>query len=336
MMSCCKVNRNARGTCQQTGARHLAPRISSSVRHRISHSLRYLLSTGLLLATLAAQASQDKLHEQGEFILRAAGCVGCHTDVDNDGALLAGGRALKTPFGTFYSPNITPDPKYGIGTWNDTDFVRALTQGIAPDGSHYYPVFPYTAYTRMRRDDILALKAYLFSLPPVERDNKAHDLPWYMSSRYLNWVWNLFNFTPGEYTTRTDRSSQWNRGAYLALAIGHCAECHTRRDLLGGLDHEMLYAGTKSGPEGEVVPNITSHKTTGIGRWSEDDLAYFLETGATPGGDYTGGLMAEVVDDGLRYLTQDDRRALARYIHTLSPIDHAVKRNKKKRRGEFD
>ena len=336
MMSCSKVSRNARGTCQQTDAKYLTPQTSSPVQHCIGGSLRYLLSTGLLLVTLTAQASQDKLLERGEFIFRAAGCAGCHTDVDNDGALLAGGRAQKTPFGTFYSPNITPDPKYGIGAWNDTDFVRALTQGLAPDGSHYYPVFPYTSYTRMRRDDILALKAYLFTLPPVEQDNKAHDLPWYMSSRYLNWVWNLFNFTPGEYKMRTDRSSQWNRGAYLALAIGHCAECHTRRDLLGGLDHEMLYAGTKSGPEGEVVPNITSHKGTGIGRWSEDDLAYFLETGATPGGDYTGGLMAEIVDDGLRHLTQDDLRALARYIHTLSPIEHAVKRKKKRKRGEFD
>jgi mono/diheme cytochrome c family protein len=302
----------------------------------VAIKLRNLVGMGLLLATLTGQAAQDDLLKRGEYVFRASGCAGCHTDTDNDGPLLAGGRALQTPFGTFYSPNITPDSKYGIGSWNDADFIRALALGIAPDGSYYYPAFPYTSYTRMRRNDIIALKAYLFTLPPVEKKNKPHNLPWYLNKRYLNWVWNLFNFTPGEFQTRPERSSQWNRGAYLSLAMAHCAECHSPRDFMGGLNEEQLYAGTKGGPEGEVVPNITPHKNTGIGRWSEDDLIYFLETGATPGGDYTASLMAEVIDEGLRYLTKEDLQAIARYIHTLPPIEHAVKLKKRKKRGEFD
>ncbi len=214
--------------------------------------------------------------------------------------------------------------------------MRALTAGIAPDGSYYYPVFPYTAYTKMQRDDILALKTYLFSQKPVAQPNKPHELPWYMRYRLINWAWNLLNFSAGEFSSEPKQSSSLNRGAYLSKALAHCAECHTPRNLIGGLQHDMLYAGTKNGPDGEVVPNITPDRKTGIGRWSKDDVVYFLETGATPGGDYTGGLMAEVVDNGLQHLSQEDLKAIADYIQSLKPIEHAVKRRKKKKRGEFD
>jgi mono/diheme cytochrome c family protein len=249
---------------------------------------------------------------------------------------LAGGRAFNTPFGSFFSPNITPHPDYGIGNWSDAQFVQALSEGVAPDGSHYYPVFPYPSYTLMQTEDLLALKAYLFSLPAVAQPNKAHDLPWYMSYRLLNWVWNLVYFEQGSYQQSPNHSTQWNRGAYLSLAMAHCAECHTPRNVLGALDHEQFNAGARDGPEDEVIPNITPHKKTGIGRWSEDDLVYFLETGATPSGDYTGGLMAEVIDEGLSHLTEQDLRAIAHYVLSLTPIDNAIKRRKKKRRGEFD
>ena len=289
----------------------------------------------LLLLPLSGGGSQDPLIKQGEFVFRGAGCAGCHTDVDHDGHFLAGGRAIGTPFGTFYSPNITPDLKTGIGNWSNEDFIRALTEGVSPDGSHYYPVFPYTAYTRMYEEDILALKAYLFTVPPVAQPNKPHELPWYMRSHYVNWLWKLINFSSGEYQPQEDRSKQWNRGAYLAVALAHCAECHSPRNLIGALDQTRLNAGTRDGPDGEVVPNITPDKRTGIGRWSEDDLAYFLETGATPKGDYTGSLMAEVIDEGLRYLPPEDHQAIAHYIRTLPPIEHAVKRKKNKKR-EFD
>lgn len=289
-----------------------------------------------MLAPVVGWGSQEQLIKQGEYVLRIAGCAGCHTDVDRGGASLAGGRAISTPFGAFYSPNITPDRSTGIGAWSDEDFIRALTEGISPDGRHYYPVFPYTSYTRMRKTDIRALKAYLFTVSPVVQPNKTHDLPWYMSSHYVNWVWKFINFYPGEYQPQVERTDQWNRGAYLATALAHCAECHSPRNFLGALDPARLNAGTQAGPDNEVVPNITADKKTGIGRWSQDDLVYFLETGATPEGDYTGSLMAEVIDEGLRYLTPEDRKSIALYIRTLPPIEHAVKRKKKKQRNEFD
>jgi mono/diheme cytochrome c family protein len=188
----------------------------------------------------------------------------------------------------------------------------------------------------MQTEDLLALKAYLFSVPAVDKPNKTHDLPWFMSYRLLNWAWNLMYFEQGSYQQSPNHSAQWNRGAYLSLAMAHCAECHTPRNVLGALNYEQFNAGTQNGPDGEVISNITPHKKTGIGRWSEDDLVYFLETGATPSGDYTGGLMAEVIDEGLSYLSAQDLRAIANYISSLTPIDHAVKRRDKKRRGEFD
>ena len=271
---------------------------------------------------------------RGEYLFRAAGCASCHTDVDNEGPYLAGGRAIKTPFGIFYTPNITPHPAYGIGQWNDDEFVRALTEGVAPDGRYYYPVFPYTAYTRLHKDDVLAIKAYLFTQPAVARPNRSHELSWYLQNRYVNWIWNQMYFSPGEFRSRPDRTAAWNRGAYLVLAAAHCAECHTPRNRLGALNTQMLYAGTRNGPEGEVIPNITPDKKTGIGRWSKDDLSYYLETGGKPDGDYAGSLMAEVIDNGLRFLSKQDLQAIAHYILSLPPVEHAVRR--KKKRGEFD
>ena len=293
----------------------------------------------LALITSAAYCADAEQVQHGEYMLRAGGCVACHTDADNNGPFLAGGRRFETPFGIFYSPNITPHPTHGLGRWTEEDFLRAMSEGIAPDGDHYYPVFPYTSYTRMRPQDVRALWAYLSTVEPAASPNKRHEVPWYLAWRGMNWAWNLLNFEFGPLPARAERGTAWNRGAYLAEALGHCGECHTPRDGLGGLDEKMHYAGTKTGPEGKVVPNITPERNTGIGRWSLDDLVYFLESGGTPDGDYTGGLMAEVIDDNLVYLTATDRLALAIYLRSLPPIEHQVrKREKKKRRarGEFD
>ncbi len=290
----------------------------------------------MVLWSVAGLCSEAERIKQGEYIFRAAGCAGCHTDADHDGAFLAGGRALETEFGTFYTSNITPHPDFGIGRWSEEDFLRALTEGISPEGKHYYPTFPYPSYTRMSREDILALWAYLRTVPAAPRPNQAHELPWYLGNHYINLLWKLIYFNAGEYKPQANRSSQWNRGSYLSQALSHCSECHTPRSILGALDQERLNAGTKNGPGGEVIPNITPDRKTGIGRWTEDDLAYFLETGATPDGDYTANLMAEVIDEGLQYLNQQDLRAIAHYILSLPPVEHAVKRRKKKRRGEFD
>ncbi len=246
--------------------------------------------------------------------------------MDNNGSPLAGGRALQTPFGTFYSPNITPHPVHGIGGWSDDDFVRALRKGIAPDGSHYYPSFPYTSYTRMRREDMLAIKAYLFSLEPVDRPNRPHDLPWFVSFRQLLWFWKVKYFDEGEFVEDASRPAAWNRGVYLVTALGHCAECHSPRNRLGAIDPGMRLAGTRNGPSGEAVPNITPDAETGIGGWPQSDLIYFLQTGATPDGDYTGGEMAEVIDEGLSRLDRSDLEAMAEFLRSVPAVTNLVER----------
>lgn len=270
-----------------------------------------------------AGASED-LQKRGAYVLRASGCVTCHTDEENGGAFLAGGRALATPFGTFYSPNITFDREHGIGAWGEKDFHRALRHGVAPDGSSYYPVFPYTTYTRMRREDMHALWVYLGSVPTSARVNTPHDLVWYMGSRIANRAWKFLFFRPGVYHRDSRRSKEWNRGAYLVTAMAHCGECHTSRTVFGNVKIDRAYAGTKHGPEGESVPNITPDKETGIGDWDRSELTDFLSEGLLPDGDYAGGAMADVVDDGLAHLEPADIDAIAEYIESLKPIHNQV------------
>lgn len=274
----------------------------------------------------AAEVSADlaQLRQRGAYVLRASGCVTCHTDEENKGQLLAGGRALETPFGTFYSPNITFDRKHGIGAWQAQDFFRALRHGVAPNGSSYYPVFPYTSYTHMRREDMFALWAHLASVPTSARENTPHELVWYMRFRVANRMWKLLFFEPGVFQPDDKRSKSWNRGAYLAKAMAYCGECHTPRTSLGNLDNDLAYAGAKNGPEGESVPNITPDKKTGIGDWSRSEIVEYLSEGLLPDGDYAGGLMADVIDDGLAYLTQEDLQAIADYIMTLPAIRHEI------------
>ncbi|MBI3546903.1 MAG: cytochrome c [Gammaproteobacteria bacterium] len=296
---------------------------------------RWIAAILLAGAVSIVEAAPDSV-KQGEYIFRAAGCVTCHTDDKNKSSLLAGGRALKTVFGVFYTPNITPDPQYGIGRWSDEDFIRALRLGVSPRGEQYYPAFPYTSYTRLTDDDLRALKAYLFSVKPVAQPNKSHDLVWYVRFRPALAVWKKLFFTPGAYQVRTDKPASWNRGAYLA-AVAHCAECHTPRGVLGNLQQAKLYSGTRDGPENAVVPNITPDKKTGIGRWSRSDLTYYLATGATPDGDYAGDLMADVIDNGLRYLRKDDVQAIAEYIQSLPAFENPLTKQKNnKKKSEFD
>ena len=164
---------------------------------------------------------------RGEYVFHAAGCVGCHTVKLGKRALLAGGRTLKTPFGVFHSPNITPDAEHGIGTWSEADFVRAMRFGVAPDGSHYFPVFPYTSYTRMTDDDLRGLWVYIRSLPPVGQKNKPHQVKPPFGWRFLVAFWKWLYFTLGPFRPDPARSAAWNRGAYLVDVLGHCGECHT-------------------------------------------------------------------------------------------------------------
>ena len=273
----------------------------------------------LLLFTAAGPLwANDALIKKGEYLVRAAGCVSCHTDHENGGVFLAGRRALLTPFGTFYSPNITSHPQHGIGRWSDNDFLQALRSGIAPDGSHYYPAFPYTSYTQLRDGDVRAMAAFLRTVKSAAVDNREHELPWYLFRRVII-IWKWLFFEPTEFTEMPDKGAEYNRGAYL-IAIGHCSECHTPRNGFGALDSTRYLAGVRDGAEGGAVPNITPDRSTGLGKWSEDDLVYFLETGALPDGDYTGSSMAEVVDDGTSHLSSEDLQAMAVYLKSLPAV----------------
>lgn len=292
---------------------------------------RSLLLSLCLSVSASALAADADLVKRGEYVFHAAGCNACHTDKKHHGALLAGGVRVTTPFGVFYTPNITPDPKYGIGRWSDADFERAVREGISPEGKNYYPVFPYPAYTHMTDADLAALKAYIFSRPPVAQPNKPHALRWYIRFRPLIGIWKWLYFHPGRFVPDPARSAVWNRGAYLATALTHCGQCHTPRNALGGPMTALRFAGTKDGPDGAVIPNITPDKETGIGGWSRSDLVTYLQTGQTPDGDFAGGLMAEVIDNSTSRLTKTDVDAIAEYVHSLPPIVHSVRGHKKKK-----
>ena len=283
-----------------------------------------ILALILGLSVTPAVGQEGTAVERGAYVFRAAGGCSCHTDVKNDGAFMAGGRPIATPFGTIYSTNITPDPETGIGAWSDEDFLRAMTQGVGPSGKQYFPVFPYTSFTRMSRRDVLDLKAYLFSIDPVVQANRPHELQAPFGWRIGVRAWKLLYFRPGPMTPDPARSAEWNRGAYLSRALGHCEECHTPRNLFGGLRKDRGYAGTVDGPDGELAPNITPDPDTGIGSWSSADLVWFLQMGLKPDGDDTQGLMSELIETGYSHLGEDDLEAIAAYILSLLPIRHKV------------
>jgi mono/diheme cytochrome c family protein len=271
-----------------------------------------------LLPVLGLPAAADAV-SQGAYLANAADCEDCHTDREHGGRPYAGGRALATPFGTFYSPNITPDPETGIGRWSYKDFLRALRDGVRPDGANYFPVFPYPSFTKISDADVQAIKAYLFSLPPVRQANRAHDVPFPFSWRFLQTIWKLLFFTPGPFRPTPDRSEAYNRGAYLVTALAHCGECHTPRNWFGATEPDRFLAGNPHGPNGKPVPNITPDPQTGIGDWTEEDIATLLKTGQTPEFDFVGGAMGEVVRNTSR-LDDEDRRAIAVYLKSVPPI----------------
>ncbi|MGE0735224.1 MAG: c-type cytochrome [Alphaproteobacteria bacterium] len=255
---------------------------------------------------------------RGEQIFLLAGCASCHTDTKENAPPLAGGRQLKTEFGVFVAPNITPDPATGIGKWTDIDFVRAMTQGLSPTGKHYYPSFPYTSYTRMPVQDILDLKAYLDTVKPVSNKTAAHELSFPYSIRYGVGFWKLAFFDNRRFVPAPGKPESLNRGAYLATGPGHCIECHSPRNFAGAIEKDRAFSGTKKAPEGGKVPNITPHPETGIGKWSESDMLEFLKSGLTPGGDITGGTMGEVIKNTSKW-DEADRKAVVEYLRSLPP-----------------
>jgi mono/diheme cytochrome c family protein len=269
------------------------------------------------LACIGPAAAQDAV-QRGEYLVHAGGCVSCHTVPG--GLPFAGGRALATPFGTFYSPNITPDPETGIGRWTDAQFLRALREGRRPDGASYFPVFPYPSFTNISDADVLAVKAYLFSLKPARQTNRAHDVALPFSWRFLQNGWRSLFFREGPFRADPSHDAAYNRGAYLVTALAHCGECHTPRNMLGAVKPTLALAGTRDGPDGQTVPNITPDRATGIGAWDSDDIVTLLKTGRTPEESAVKGAMREAVQDGLRFLTDADLRAIAAYLLAQKPV----------------
>ncbi len=261
----------------------------------------------------------------GETMFNIGGCASCHAvpneDADKvDRTRLGGGLALKTPFGTFYVPNISPDPKDGIGAWTEANFVTALWKGTSPRGANLYPAFPYTSYQHMELDDIRDLFAYLKTLPPVAGKVRRHDLKFPFDNRRLIGVWKRLFLHGGPYVPDPSKSAQWNRGAYLVNGPGHCAECHSPRDLLGGIIESERFAGGPAEDGSGWVPNITPvGLQRGADKWSENDIASFLDNGMMPSGDFAGDGMAEVIRN-TSLLGAADRAAIAAYIISLPPV----------------
>jgi mono/diheme cytochrome c family protein len=252
---------------------------------------------------------------RGEYIARATDCVACHTL--GSGKPYAGGLPFHLPFGTIYAPNITPDKETGIGNWSDAEFVRAMQHGVGKNGEDLYPAFPYTSYAQMSTEDVLALKAYLFAQPAVKSETPVNDLKFPYNQRYLMRAWKLL-FLPGDrYRPDAQRSAEWNRGAYLVEAMGHCGECHTPRNLLYGLDSGKKFAGAVTA--GWKAYNITSDQQEGVGAWSDQQLIDYLSKGHAEGRGAASGSMAEAVEFSLRYLTPDDLRAMVAYLRTVPP-----------------
>lgn len=275
-------------------------------------------------SNLSAWAADETAIARGAYLAAAADCDGCHTDKKAGTPALSGGRALATRFGTFYGPNITPDPKTGIGEWSEADFRRALREGKDDAGHYLYPVFPFTAFTGMTDTDIADLYAFLMSRKPVERSSHAQEAKFPFGWRFLLLGWRSLFFTAGPLQPVAGQSVEWNRGRYLAEAVAHCQECHTPRNFLGVLDRAHAFAGNPHGPDGNAAPDITSDKKQGLGDWKLDDIAEVLKSGMTPDGDYVGQGMADVVD-GTAKLTDADRHAIAVYIQSLAPLPQTPK-----------
>jgi len=270
----------------------------------------------LLAVAVSGSAAAQGDPKRGEYLAKAGGCLACHTEEKKDAIRYAGGRELKTPFGTFYGPNITPHPQAGIGRWTEADFVRAMREGVRPDGANYFPAFPYTSFTKIVDADLRDLWAYLRTLPPSDKASRPHDLKAPYGWRWLVTPWKWLFFAPGAFQPDPAASPTVNRGAYLVTALGHCGECHTPRNSLGGPNRDRTLAGGK-GPEGKGVPNLTP---TRLKKWNDEDLKYFLTSGMTPDGDVTAASMGEVVQNTTSQLTKEDLDALVAYLRTLPAI----------------
>lgn len=268
--------------------------------------------------TAPSRVAADRLEgltgdaDAGEAVFTAAGCASCHHAPDSDDKLvLAGGQAFPSDFGTFHAPNISPDPDHGIGDWSFEDFANALLRGVSPEGSHYYPAFPYAAYTHMREQDIADLWAYMQTLPPSQAESQPHEVAFPFNIRRAVGGWKVLFFDPSWVIEDVD-TPELERGRYLVEALAHCGECHTPRNALGGLDRDAWLSGAAN-PSGDGrIPGLTPDRLN----WSAGDIAYYLETGFTPDFDSAGGHMVEVIENFAK-LPAEDRQAVAAYVKAL-------------------
>jgi mono/diheme cytochrome c family protein len=280
------------------------------------------VTRGLWVAALAALLAAGGVRaadlqsfdtiERGRYLAVVADCAACHTR--SGGRPYAGGVTLRTPFGTLIAPNITPDPKVGIGSWTDEEFIAALRDGRGRGGIYLYPAMPYPAYTKMTREDALAIRAYLQTIDPAPDEIEPDQLPFPFSVRATMIAWNVMNFTAGRVAPDSSRSAQWNRGRYLVDALGHCGTCHTRKSLMGADESAGYLQGSRLG--GWYAPNITADPQKGIGRWSVGDIDTYLRTGANAF-TLSSGPMGEEVTHSSSHMTDSDVRAIAVYLLSL-------------------
>ncbi len=276
--------------------------------------LTMLLCAGLGPAAAAHAAGIDNQSfdqvERGRYLSIVGDCSACHT-LPGSGQALAGGRILETPFGSLLSPNISPDPVTGIGAWTDDEFVNSMTKGTARKGTHLFPAMPYTYYTKISRDDALAIRAYLNTLPPVHNEVRADQLPFPVSVRENLVAWDRFFFRPGEFRPDASKSAEWNRGAYLTEGLGHCGLCHTPKNELGGDEQSRAMQGYAL--QGWFAADLTNDPRRGLGAWSLDDIATYLKTGVNKFASATG-LMAETINDSTSKMSDADLHAIAVYL----------------------
>jgi len=263
-----------------------------------------------------AELAKADLVTRGEYLIRAADCAACHTA--KGGKEFAGGRAFKLPFGTIYAPNITPDTETGIGKWTDAEFLRAVHKGVGRAGEPLYPAFPYATYTALTDSDVLAIKAFLFAQKPVHQGKPDNTLMFPFNQRYLMTIWSLMFNPDKRFEPIPEQSPEWNRGAYLVEAAGHCGECHSPRNLMQAIDNRHKFGGGQA--EGWLSYNITSDKRTGVGDWSADDLARYLSSGHAAGRGTASGPMGEAVDVSLSHLVPSDLSAIVTYLRTVPPV----------------
>lgn len=282
---------------------------------RLSAILVFLLA--LLTTTVYGAATAGNTADilaRGRYLTRLGDCQACHTQPGHPA--FSGGLPIETPFGVFYTPNITPDRVTGIGNWSADDFYRAMHQGIGPDGEYLYPVFPFPAYTKLSREDVKAIWTYLRSVEPVRRHNRAHTLRWPYSMRSTLKFWRLAFFRPGPFKPAPDHPDLWNRGAYLVTGLTHCGACHTPRNRWGARIGTQALAGGTVPIDGWHAPNITPNPVSGIGGWTASTLKSFLKTGRSSRG-HALGPMRDVVQSSLQYLKDRDLRAIVTYLQSV-------------------